>query len=282
MAQHSKYWSNTKFAGWIRGVAKPYALTSQGWRTWNREAKQKYPIRYWIAEEALDWLQDFVTWPIRKIYDVKYYINNRWVTRCHALTAHPRDIRPGSWCDVGNRFLPCLFNELVDFVEIEQAWHHCIWDDEAKTKFAVPWWAKGWFRIRTWRSPEAGLEYLGWASELRLDDSDPASEYTQQATNAQEIVSLYHWWMNIRPMRIDSMDASGWTELCNRRRQKRTDAAKNDDDDDFLDLLNDKTPAERAESSRVLDLSHQIEAEYEAEDEEMMIRLIRIRQALWT
>jgi hypothetical protein len=33
---------------------------------------------------------------------------------------------------VGNRFLPCLFNELVDFVEIEQAWHHCVWSDEAK------------------------------------------------------------------------------------------------------------------------------------------------------
>jgi hypothetical protein len=285
MAQHTFYWSNTKFAEWIRGVAKPHALTSQGWNDWNREAKKKYPIRYWIAEEALDWLQDFVTWPIRKIYDIKYYINNRWVTRTHALTAHTRDIRPGSWMDVGNRFLPCLFNELVDFVEIEQAWHHCIWDDEAKTKFAVPWWAKGWFRIRTWRSAEAGIEYLGWASELRVDDNDPASDYTDQATGAQEIISLYHWWVDVRPLRPDPMDASGWSALCDRRRQARVEAAKaagEDFEDDFLASLNDRSPAERAESSKILELSHQIESEQEAEDEEMMIRLIRIRRALWT
>jgi len=280
MAQHSTYWSNTKIANWIRGTPKPGALTSQDWRDWNRKAKKKYPIRYWIAEEALDWLQDFVTWPIRKIYDVKYYVNNRWITRCHALTAHTRDIRPGSWCDVGNRLLPCLFNGLVDFVEIEQAWHQCIWNDEAKTKFAVPWWARGWVRIRTWRSAEAGLEYLGWASELRIDENDPTSEYTQQATNAQEIISLYHWWMDIRPMRIDPMDASGWSALCERRRQQAK--VEGDDDDGIFLGLDDKTPAERAESSRILEISHQIETEQESEDEEMMIRLIRIRQALWT
>jgi len=280
MAQHSTYWSNTKIADWIRGTSKPGALTSQGWRDWNRTARKAHPVRYWITEEAFGWAQDFVTWPIRKLYDVKYYINNRWVTRTHALTAHTRDIRPGSWMDVGNRFLPCLFNELVDFVEIEQAWHHCIWDDAAKTKHAVPWWARGWFRIRTWRSAEAGLEYLGWASELRIDENDPTSEYTQQATNAQEIISLYHWWMDIRPMRIDPMDASGWSALCERRRQQAK--AEGDDDDGIFLGLDDKTPAERAESSRILDLSHQIETEQESEDEEMMIRLIRIRQALWT
>jgi hypothetical protein len=81
------------------------------------------------------------------------------------------------------------------------------------------------------------------------------------------------------------MDASGWSALCDRRRQARVEAAKaagEDFEDDFLASLSDRSPAERAESSRILDLSHQIEAEQEAEDEEMMIRLIRIRRALWT
>ena len=276
MAQHSTYWSNTRLANWIRGTAKPGAETGPGWRAWNREAKQAQPIRYWIAEEALDWLQDFVTWPIRKLYDIKYYVNNRWITRTHALSAHPRDIRPGSWCDVGNRFLPCLFNELVDFVEIEQAWHYVVWNSEEQKKYQTPWWAKGWFRIRTWRSAEAGMAYLGWASELRIDEKDPASEYTTQALAAQEIISLYHWWVDVRPLRADPMDASGWSAWCESRRSKETE------DNDFFTMLDNKTPAERAESSRILDISHQIEADYEAEDEEMMIRLIRIRQSLWT
>ena len=161
-------------------------------------------------------------------------------------------------------------------MEIEQAWHYVVWNSEEQKKYQTPWWAKGWFRIRTWRSAEAGMAYLGWASELRIDEKDPASEYTTQALAAQEIISLYHWWVDVRPLRADPMDASGWSAWCESRRSKETE------DNDFFTMLDNKTPAERAESSRILDISHQIEADYEAEDEEMMIRLIRIRQSLWT
>jgi len=120
----SNYWSCTKFADWVRGTPKRGALTADGWAEWEDEAKRYNPVRYWIAEEALDAIQNFIWWPVDQLYAVKYYINNRFVTRTHSLTAHPRDIKPGQWQDVGNRFLPCLFNELVDFVEIETAWSH--------------------------------------------------------------------------------------------------------------------------------------------------------------
>ena len=118
MAQHTNYWSCTPFADWLRGTKKLSAGTSEEWDDWTTAAQMKHNFRYWLAEEGLGHIQDFVTWPVRKIYDVKYYINNRWVTRTHSLTAHARDIKPGAWRDVGNRFLPCLFNELVDFVEV--------------------------------------------------------------------------------------------------------------------------------------------------------------------
>jgi hypothetical protein len=78
----------------------------------------RHNFRYWLAEEGLDYLQKFVMFIPDNLYAIKYYINNRWVTRSHSLTAHPRDIKPGTWHDVGNRFLPCLFNELQDFVEV--------------------------------------------------------------------------------------------------------------------------------------------------------------------
>ena len=116
MAQHTHYWSCTPFADWLRGTKKLSAGTAEEWDDWTTVAQMKHNFRYWLAEEGLGHIQDFVTWPIRKIYDVKYYINNRWVTRTHSLTAHARDIEPGNWCDVGNRFLPCLFNELVDLL----------------------------------------------------------------------------------------------------------------------------------------------------------------------
>ena len=132
------YWSCTRFAAWIRGTEKPAAETSDGWAAWNKMASAAHPVRYWIAEEGLDYLQKFIMWPVDKLYAVKYYINNRWVTRTHALTANRRDIKPGDWCDVGNRFLPCLFNELQDFVEVELAWWHLAWSPEERPKYNMP------------------------------------------------------------------------------------------------------------------------------------------------
>ncbi len=271
----SNYWSCSKFADWLRGTAKLKSGTGKEWRLWEEEAKSSHPIRYWIVEEGLDRLQNFVNWPADKLNDIRYYINNRWVSHTHTLTAHPRDIPRGEWRDVGNRFLPCLFNELVDFVEIEQAWHHCIWDEEARKKYRVPWWRSGWLRWRTWRCPEAGLDYLKWAMTLTNKDfiqEGEQEEPTYQAESAKEILELYTWWKEVYPKRPDVHDASGWTAYCEMRREKGYH---------FLDM-EDKTPEDAEQCRTALDLTREIEAAYEAEEEEMMIRLIKVRHALWT
>jgi hypothetical protein len=257
----------------------PGAETSKGWHEWRQQARAAHPVRYWLADEGLDYVQDFITWPVRKIHDVKYYINNRWVTRTHALTAHARDIKPGSWQDVGYRFLPCLFNELVDFVEVELAWWHIAWEGKSvRKKYNAPFWATGWFRWRTWRCRQAGLDNLDWQMNLVHDEDwigadDPNyNKPTLQAVNAKEIFELYNWWTEVRPKRPDAMDASGWSDICNERRESGRD---------FFDI-DDDTPEEHKRRHAALELSHKIEEQYEAEDEAMMIRLIKIRRALWT
>jgi hypothetical protein len=280
MAHHNRYWSCSKFAEWLRGTEKPKAATGKGWREWEEQAKVNYPVRYWLAEEGLDYIQDFVTYPIRKIYDLKYYINNRWVTHTHALTAHPRDIKRGQWCDVGNRFLPCLFNELVEFVEVELAWWHIAWSDKAeKQKYNAPFWATGWFRWRTWRCKQAGLDNLEWQMNLRQDESyglkegdEGWNQLTRQAINAKEIFELYKWWTEVYPKRPDPHDAGGWSEYCELRRKNGHN---------FFDL-EDRTPEEHQMASAALDKVGEIEEAYKKEDEEMMIRLIKIRDSLWT
>jgi len=278
MAHHSHYWSCSPFADWLRGTKKLNAGTSEEWDEWTTAAQMKHNFRYWLAEEALSHLQDFVTWPERKLNDIRYYINNRWVSHSHQLTAHSRDIKPGQWQDVGNRFLPCLFNELVDFVEIEQAWHHCIWSDEAKTKFNVPWYRKGWLRWRTWRCPEAGLEYLRWAETLTneefLDEGEKhKAEPTYQAKAAKEIIELYTWWTVTYRTRPDPYEASGWTAACEASRAANGGR---------LSFGGDKDPVLKKQSDKAHKLLQKIEADYEKEDEAMMIRLIKIRQSLWT
>ena len=281
MAQHTNYWSCSPLADWIRGTTKLEIGTSEEWNDWEKRAKAAYPIRWWIAEEGLGHVQDFVTWPVRKLYDIKYYINNRWVSRTHGLTAHARNIKPGEWCDVGNRFLPCLFNELVDFVEIEQAWSHIAWGNkEDRAKYDPPFWASGWWRWRVWRSPQAGLDHLDWAMTLKFDNDmgvEEGDEHhgkpTGQALRAKEIKELYTWWTTVYPNRPDPHDASGWTEYCESSRI--ANGGK-------LNFSGDKNPELRAMSDIAHKKLQEIEEAYEAEDEQMMIRLIKARDSLWT
>jgi hypothetical protein len=268
------YWSCSRFADLLRGLPKPEFSNSKGWRDWEKKAKAKYPWRYWLVEEGLDNLQDFITWPARKVYDLECYIKNRWFTRTHALTAHPRDIQPGTWCDVGERFIYCLFNELVDFVEIELAsWHIAFSDKEACKKYQTQFWPIKW---QSRRRPQAGLDSLKWQSSLKYDDEwlskeDPNfGKPTPQAENAKEILELYKWWVEKRPKRPDPMDESGWSAICRRLEINEEDyfTFENDDDDQ--------------ESTQALNLCNKIEEAYNKEDEDMMIRLIKVRHGLWT
>jgi hypothetical protein len=279
MAFQNRYWSCSRLADWLRGNPKLAAGTSEEWDDWRESAQSSHPVRYWIAEEGLDLVQDFVTWPVRKLYDVKYYINNRWVSGTHALTAHARDIKPGTWHDVGDRFLPCLFNELQDFVEVELAWSTIAWDSEGRKKYNAPFWAKGWFRWRTWRCPKAGLDNLEWQHNLRYSEEDVGKDskligqQTPQARNAEEILTLYKWWTEVYRNRPDPYEASGWTEYCEASRSANGGS---------LSWSHAKDPKLKKQGARAHKLLCKIEQDYEKEDEQMLIRLIKIRNSLWT
>jgi len=275
MAQRSNYWSCSKFADWLRGKPKLSAGTSKEWKNWRKEAESAHPIRYWIAEEALDSIQNFIYWPVDQIYSLKYYINNRWVTRTHTLTSS--SLKRGQWHEFDTRLLHCMFDELVNYVEVEEAWSHIVWDKEAREKYKPPFYAWGWFRWRTWRSAEAGIAKLQWASSLTNEewleeDKKHLAEPTHQALTAQELLKLYDWWKNIRPARADPHEASGWSAICDRERKEGRD---------LLDF-EDRNEEEAQEKKKAIDLSHQIEEQYFAEDTEMMIRLIKIRRGMWT
>lgn len=281
MASRSRYWSNTGLADWVRGTPKLSCGTSQEWRAWRRQAKSAHPVRFWIAEEALDAVQNAIHWIPDRLYDIKYYINNRFVSRTHSLTAHPSHIRPGTWCDFGNRILPCLFDELVNFVEVELAWKNVAWDKEAREKFKVPFWGVGWFRWRTWRSAESGLDYLKWEQGLINDESwglTPGDtgygEPNDQARKGHEVEALYRWYKEVYLNRPDPHDASGWSDYC--------DALRDEDGDGIFLALETESEEDRHRSKEILDRCREIEQQYRAEDEQMLIRLIKIRESLWT
>lgn len=269
----SNYWGCSKFADWLRGTEKPYAESGKGWKEWEEKAKSAHPIRYWIAEEGLDYLQKFIYWPVDKLYSVKYYVVNRWIDQSHALVAHKKHIKPGQYQDFSYRILVCLFDELVDFVEIEKAYSNYRWDEEKQK--GMKWWQVGRWRTRTWRSAEEGLAHLEWETEITdeewLDEEKKhEAKLTKQAEVAKEIIALYKWWTEVYPNRPDPMDVSGWSAYCDDKRTRGVGFLDEDPDEDKWDTRS------------LLDKIREIEKSYDDEDTEMLIRLIKIRHSLWT
>lgn len=262
----SNYWSCSKLADKIRGVKKPPYLELGKWDEWEKDMKAARPVRYWLSDTFLDFLQDVVMWVPDRVNSVRYYINNRFVTKTHSLTASKDLIPRGQWCDVGNRFLPCLFSELVDFVEVESAWRWVAWDPEQAQKYNAPK-----RNNRYWRCPEAGIASLEWAATLtygqhmELEDTHPDYyKLTPQATSAMEILALYRWFKDVYCNRPDVYDLAGYDEI------KDTCPLGQED--------NDTREKMRAVFKKVGEL----EEERDAEDTEMMTRLIKVRQSLWT
>jgi hypothetical protein len=157
---------------------------------------------------------------------------------------------------------------------------HIAWgSEEDRAKYKAPFWASGWFRWRTWRCPQAGLDHLDWAMTLTNTDwcEPDHPEYgkpTGQALRAKEIKELYTWWTVTYRNRPDPYEASGWTAVC--EAQREANGGK------FNWSGREKNPTLKKASDKAHKLLQKIEAAYEKEDEEMMIRLIKARDSLWT
>jgi hypothetical protein len=190
------YWSCSSFANWIRAIDKPHALPWDEWVNWRATSEKKHPYRYWMAEEGLDFLQDIVNFPMDVYHTIEIYIRNRFIDKLHYLRT---GLKPGEYYDPDYRILHGLFNELVIFVESEQA-HLMKAYPERKYKFV-----KG-------RCKQAGLDYLDWACNLKMNEDygiNPGDEDynkpTAQAISSQKILELYNWWLD-RDYRVDPHD----------------------------------------------------------------------------
>lgn len=110
-----------------------------------------------------------------------------------------------------------------------------------------------------------------------VDKNDPDfGQPTLQALAAQEVLVLYNWWKEERPNRPDPADISGWRKYCEETRN----IAKAHDNDTLNGALTNKNEDKR--SHHILTTYSKVEKEQEEEDTAILIRLIKIRQSLWT
>lgn len=296
------YWSNSAFADKIRanfGPAKPRSATPEEWRDWRIEFEHKSPFIYWLSEKGLNKLQNFIFWPIDKLESLYYAINARFRDRYFGMTS---SLNKWKYHEVDERILHCNFQTLVDFVEIEMA-HQVTWalddkeDAEQRKKYGIRWYHRNkWASLfaTKWRSRTAAMDHFEWECNLKNDESfygckpgemseeekskiENFGELTKQALKAIEIRELYLWWVNVRPNRPDPMEASGYNKYFEIKKAHRSGNF------DHLDLLidsgNTELNAMRRECSSKL---HEIEEQYEKEDEEKLIQLMKLRRCLWT
>jgi len=244
------YWSCGKFADWVRGTKKPLALTAEEWDSWRDETRSKSPWRFYIAEKVLNGIQNLICFPTDVVRSIDAYWQNRFVTKTHVLKT---GLKAGQYHELDERILHGLFNELKEFVELDLA-------------LKSSWRADKKYKFKGGKCPEAGVDHLVWEMGLRYDEDfvnkgDPDyGKLTPQAKSAKKVLELYRWWLE-RDNRPDPMVESGYSDLC---------------DGSLRSIAGDK------KRLAALKRLTKMEEDYEAEDEKMLCRLIRIRKVLWT
>ena len=270
----NSYWSCSAFAGWVRqhfsAAPKPHCGTAEEWVAWRNKSREQNDWVYWFTESFLDDVQNFVMFPRDVMESIRIWFRNRFVTRTHLINTR---LSKGKWHETDERLIHGLFELFCDFIELETA-GMAMWNDENRKEYLskLPWWKKiDWLNFKEVRSRELGIKHLEWAASLKHDEEwdnpgDPDyGQPTGQALAAKEQLALYLWWRDVRPKRVDPYEAMvlpNWAA-----------------GEDIMDFLSKEvTEADRAARDNV----HVIEAEYEREDEEMLVRLIKLRHHLWT
>ncbi len=178
--------------------------------------------------------------------DIVDWIRYRTTRRYHIVDTK---LEPG-YHELDTKILHANFEMLVDFVEIEKAWLN-IWSDRSKYN-NLSWFTR---KFKKFRSPEDGIDYLNW---------EITETHEAQAKSAQEVLELYFWWKKIRPERKDPFELSQFDKYF----------------PETLSIVLSNTITDEQKSC--LALISKIEQEQYNEDTDMLVRLIKIRNSLWT
>ena len=108
----------------------------------------------------------------------------------------------------------------------------------------------------------------------------PAAK-TLQATSAEEMLALYLWWTKDFPSRVNEMKASGYIAFSKKMSAKYDKDGNRHSWHHHYDNIPVLTVEEQAEYDHVSKLTQEIADFRDAEDDAMLIRLIKIRKSLW-
>lgn len=250
-----------RFKQWMN-YSPPGALTTTGWRLFEAEFRKKAPIRYWIKKNIRIRISSRIR---RRIKDTKYWIAHRTYDKYHVVDT---GLAPGYYgCD--KRMLHSSFNILKDFVEIELASSSYYWSDEYKNASLLEKYLPFYYIFKPFRRPDLGVKNLMWAATLDDPSLPPHEQSPIQAKNAREILILYKWWTKERPAR-QLLEIPGYSN-------QGLDSLMPALDDDF-----DNSAKDYQLHKKIMKKNTALEKQWEIEDTRMLVRLVKIREGLWT
>lgn len=247
----------------------PKSGTADEWVAHEVAYRKNAPIRFWLTETYDNYIYYPVTFSKRNISN---WIRFRTYDKYHVVdTGLPPD-----YYDTDTIMLNVCFNLLKVYVEIEKASAQIGWNDDTSWKqdvslvhrllCSIPF-IKRFFPINNRR---LGMKYLEWEASLTNDnDSSP----THQAIAAKEIISLYTWWVDTRPSRVEVEYVT--RELSEEDQKKGILFTMSDE-------YKEKYPDQYALTSQWYKAHTEQESQWRQEDEDMLVRLIKIRTHLWT
>lgn len=220
----------------------PAFLTMEGWNEFGRDFKTKAPIRYFLFHKLPIKISTFKR---KYISDPIYWVKYRTTDKYHIVKT---GLSP-NYYETDYLMLHVNFNLLKEFVEIE-----CARLEDWQSRLG--YWQRIKEKFLGYRSKKSGIAHLTWASSL-------GKESPSQAKAAKELLELYTWWTDIRP----------------NRQELPLPVYAQTNDDEIFDFINDvKSP----EETKYWKEKWKQKAAWDKEDENMLIRLMKVRTQMWT
>lgn len=267
--------------------------TIEDWDLLKKQHKAQAPKTYWFVKNVLQNVEDVLVYAFDKKSSISSYLYNRFVDKPHIL--YSPNLKVGQYYGINHRFIECCFYTLVTFVESEIAWKYYICAPKEEQLSIDKLYGRVWYKNifnPKFINPELGIKHLEWETTLVKDEqyvgSEEHPEYlkpTEQAINAAECLFLYNWWTKVRPSRIQPYDMDY---------VKKPLAAKYNVSMQVIDnslskwFQDDEKPIVEISNEDILHYDNELnkqsllEQQYDEEDQQMLIRLIKISNYLWT
>ena len=219
------------------------AGTAEEWCDYHNRQKTMCPKLYKIYKFFDDLDTSLSVWKMRYIDDPRYWFRNAIITRLWMIT--PKELKIDQWYDTDWRML-CANMELLRFY-IEEDNHNY---GNAPDDFE-PW------EVKEFKKKEAG-------EPSQFDGGYGLS--MRQYQDKKDAWDIYLWWKEY-PNRLKEID------------QVFDDMPKRDKDEEIMFGL---TKAEMEKKAPWYDKYNNLQNKLKEEEEENLIKLMKIRNSLWT